>query len=543
MNNIISNKKDYITRLTSIETILQSENNLQTKNFQQNEKYIKYIKWLKDNGAVFEDTLDYPIAYGPSGLVGVKAKRQIENNEAILYIPKRLMIISKDHESKYFINLKKDQTKESKDEDNDTSIIDEDNSSINLTIFLIEQKYEEGNNSFYKPYLDLFPEQDFSVFWSEKRFNELDCISLINSIKILRQEMINEYELLDLNFKKKYNVETFMLFYSHVLSRQFYINDETSALIPMADALNHSSVKIKYEIFDSDNYICKYTEHFSHFKHLQPTSCNIFYQFINKQTNSNLNKAYILKNTNDTDVLLDDSDYFIISTNLQRYETNSQVFNNYGSWPNKSFLKYYCFSLINNKYDYTLISISYKKGNTVFDSNMKIVFPKGLVITEGGEDDILKIKIRKKKICKRLLRYYRFLYFFDNKEVNKNFFYCFDYSIEYCILKRSIELLRTTFDKQNMLHSIDSDIDILEKEIVNINYDSSYFNSVIFRLTQKINLIYQIELLNAVFQLMQRHKPKTYFELIEYISEIDQISQYETNQNSIGKIVSFLVNP
>lgn len=321
-NNNISTKTDYISRLAYLDNILQSENVSETKALQRNEKFIKYINWLKENGAVFEDNLHYPIAYGPSGLVGVKAKRSIDNNEAILYIPKRLMIISKEHESKYVIKEKVTKDKGNKNDDEEPSIIDEDNSSINLTIFLIEQKYKEGDNSFYKPYLDLFPEQDFSIFWSDEKFKELDCDSLVNSIKTLTDEIITEYNQLAIEFKNQYSVETFMMFYSHVLSRQFYINEDTSALIPMTDALNHSASKIKYEIFDSENFICKYTEHFSHFKNIKSTKNDMFYHYINQQLNNSdtnhnshidsNNHTYVLKNTNDIDVLLENTDYFII---------------------------------------------------------------------------------------------------------------------------------------------------------------------------------------------------------------------------------------
>ena len=40
------------------------------------EKYIKFKRWLLENGAVFDYTVDFPCIYG-KGLMGIGAKQDI----------------------------------------------------------------------------------------------------------------------------------------------------------------------------------------------------------------------------------------------------------------------------------------------------------------------------------------------------------------------------------------------------------------------------------------------------------------------------------
>src|SRR5690606_20290089 len=72
-----------------------TQNSLQINpNYSPDEKYLKFIEWLLDNGAIFQDNLDYPVAFGKYNIIGTKAKREISSNEALFYIPKKIMIDS-----------------------------------------------------------------------------------------------------------------------------------------------------------------------------------------------------------------------------------------------------------------------------------------------------------------------------------------------------------------------------------------------------------------------------------------------------------------
>ena len=61
----------------------------------------------------------------------------------------------------------------------------------------------------------------------------------------------------------KMTKEEYSFCYFQVISRQFYLDQKNSALVPLADLLNHSSVSIHYEIYDAENMVFKYSDHFS----------------------------------------------------------------------------------------------------------------------------------------------------------------------------------------------------------------------------------------------------------------------------------------
>ena len=57
-------------------------------------KYDIFKNWLIENGAIFSKNIDFPYVYGPFNLIGCKSISDINENESILLIPKKLMIIS-----------------------------------------------------------------------------------------------------------------------------------------------------------------------------------------------------------------------------------------------------------------------------------------------------------------------------------------------------------------------------------------------------------------------------------------------------------------
>ena len=151
-----------------------------------------------------------------------------------------------------------------------------DYSTLVLTVFLyLENK--KKNKSFFYPYLQLFPKNCFFDFWDENKLNDLDDLEVKISIQDLLYELEDYYTYLILNDKlKDMTKKEFSYFYFQVISRQFYIDDNSSALIPLADLLNHNNVNIRYEIFDSENFIFKYTTHFGSNKIIDIFPTNIF---------------------------------------------------------------------------------------------------------------------------------------------------------------------------------------------------------------------------------------------------------------------------
>ena len=165
--------------------------------------------------------------------------------------------------------------------------------------------------------------------------------------------------------------EEYSFCYFQVISRQFYLDQKNSALVPLADLLNHSSVSIHYEIYDAENMVFKYSDHFSveedikidirptYLKEIpivKPTYNKLIPIIIDKEKNKY--KANEIYETNEDDIIvnLNKNDYFCISTSMnQKMSKNSQAFNNYCDINNKSLLKYYGFCLIDNILIYLII--------------------------------------------------------------------------------------------------------------------------------------------------------------------------------------------
>ena len=141
-------KRNIYSRLSELSNKFNCENIEKTKQINKT-KFDTLRQWSLSNGALFNHSIEFPIAYGPFGYYGVKAKIDINSNEAIIFVPRKQMIISKDYEDKFpFIKITEEK---------------DDRSNFILTIILITEE-EKENNSSYKPYLDLLPINDFLIF-------------------------------------------------------------------------------------------------------------------------------------------------------------------------------------------------------------------------------------------------------------------------------------------------------------------------------------------------------------------------------------------
>lgn len=56
-----------------------------------NSKYGLFKKWLLDNGAVFDDSIQFPAVF-ENGLEGLAAKKEIGPHEAYIFIPNTVIV-------------------------------------------------------------------------------------------------------------------------------------------------------------------------------------------------------------------------------------------------------------------------------------------------------------------------------------------------------------------------------------------------------------------------------------------------------------------
>lgn len=195
-------------------------------------------------------------------------------------------------------------------------------------MFIINE-YLKGQSSFWYPYISLIEDDHFPIFWNDSFLKELQDEYLVESINQIKNDLyLNYYSLVKENIidKEKVDVEYFMKVYSFVMSRNFYISEEQSLLVPMADCLNHNIVNVKYEFYDSDNLVFKYTKELDEDVEIVKTNNNLFKACSINNFKESDNVCVPIEDESDT-LYIADTDYFVISTAKQIYHTNQQVYN------------------------------------------------------------------------------------------------------------------------------------------------------------------------------------------------------------------------
>lgn len=532
-----------IDRIKSLSDFFNKENENPSSNINPTlfQKYSLFKKWLISNGAIFTKNLDFPYTFGPFNLIGCKSLSDINENESILLIPKKLMIISKEllYLNEYIEDIEDDLYE------------DTDMSTLYLTLHLCLEL--DNKNSFFRPYFDLilFNHNYLDDFTEENlNFFEEDD-NIIMSIKQTLDELDELYNVIkEGKYFKTITRKNFFFCYSQVVSRQFYIDKNCTALIPLADLLNHNNIMVHYELYDSENYVFKYTDSFTVSSDINK---DIIPTYIKEYPKNDIDsikeiKPFNINNINNStepedNVNINDNDYFSISTSKgERIDKGKQVFNNYYNGGNKYLLKNYGFCLIDNKYDYTLINFNIEKGKDIYlDKYLEIVFGKKYKTNSDPFYNILKIKIFFNEANFFLVKYFRFFYFYESvKDIKQYVNYKFDIDLEISFIQLSIERLKLKYNCDKI-----TELDELENELFNNKEKINCFkvNALIYRITQKRNILHQIDLLEFILRIIIKYKKeiKCYKDLLLYQKDFVNISRYDTDENSKIKLIKFII--
>ncbi len=97
----------------------------------------------------------------------------------------------------------------------------------------------------------------------------------------------------------------------------------------------------------------------------------------------------------------------------------------------------------------------------------------------------------------------------------------------------------------NKNNNIETELNELENEFFNNKENKIHpfkVNAFIYRITQKVNIIHQIELLEFLLSIMKKYKNeiKTYNDILKYENEFVCISQYDNDDNSKEIIIKFI---
>ena len=501
------------------------------------DKYNNFKKWLDENGAIYPK-LNFPKKF--NNIFGCEATEDIKENSCIFYIPYKLLIDSSNIKIKYLPkSLKK-------------------NNTVKLVLFLLEE-HEKKEKSFYKPYIDLILINDFSnytPFWSKDDLIELNDEMVEENINYYINEIIDYYSEIFDKKEKKFDFMLFKLFYVFVFSRQFNIGDNKMLLIPLADLLNHSPyADIKYEFFDSKNLVMKYTSDFNDNNNLSKdilsnnlkafTDFSDFFQNyeINPKKKEKNDEIKIIKVDYETkeekDYELNDSDYFVISTNKQIFNKGTQIFNNYGICSNEYLLVNLGFCLLDNPGDKTKIILPWPLHLEFLKNFLEKNFLDDFVNKDSYIKDkmiYIRLYVKRNKIAKKILNILRYEIYHELKKFEKK--------KEIECLNKYIEIINDKLDMNN--NSVFKLINNIKEMIykTGINNDNK-FNIAIFKLTQKLNLLYQKEIINNMINILNSDEKN---EIINYETFSDKVKKYENiksiymKQDDIKNIILYYLN-
>ena len=519
------------------------------------EKFKIYKNWLIGNGAIFDKNIDFPITYGPFHKIGCKSISNINENEAILLIPKSLIINSEDLHflDKYLENILDDFS-------------DEEIPTIYLTLYLLLEK--QNPQSFFKPFIDIIflheKNDNFKIYnkWNEKNLDELNDEIAINSFENMLNNTDDIFNLIRQCDKfSKMNKNEFLDCYYQIISKKIDLNDKNnnSIVVPLIDLfVLDSSIKLRYEIYDSENMIFKYNSLFNVQNNdkvnLQMTKSN-FLPF-NKPSYNKLLPFIVNYNKDEEDeddddenkelFKLNNNDFFSMAVSKKEIILKDSIICCNQNYPNnKKMLKTKGFCLLYNRNDYINIKFKFNRGELLTDKYLENIF--GDLYQTRNDDPIyntLKIKIEFNNISSNLLKYYRFMYFYDIKKNAKEYFkYHFDLKLELSIISLSIDFLKNKLKMMEANYALETDIKNLENELYE-KKEPDYFvtNLLMFRISEKIILKNQIELLSYILKIMTKYKNDIsgYNNIFDYIDKEKNENKYDKEEYTRMKILRFI---
>jgi len=497
------------------------------------DKYINFKKWLDDNGAIYPK-VSFPVKF--SNIIGCQATEDIKQNNCIFYIPYKLLIDSSNIKINYLpTSLKK-------------------NNTLKLVLFLIEE-YNKKEKSFYKPYIDIIMLNDYSnytPFWKSDDYDDLNDELVEENINYYINEITDYYQQIFDKKKKKEDFILFKLFYVFVFSRQFNIGDNKMFLIPLADLLNHSPYSdIKYEFLDSRNLVMKYTSDFNDNNNLSKdiitnnlknyTDFSDFFKSFDYKKRIKEEKIKVIDvdyDDEENNYELTNNDYFVISTNSQTFNKGSQIFNNYGICSNEYLLVNLGFCLLDNPGDKTKVILSFQKPDKRLKKYLVDNYIEDFLNKDYYEKDkaiYIRLYIKREKIATRILNILRFNVYNDAKKFDK---------------KKEIECYENylSFINKNIESKNYSPFKLINKvkEIIYKNgiTNENKFNIEVFKLTQKLNLMYQKEFINTMISILKNDnsdKIKNFRDFIFVVENYDKIkSVYLKSEMIKNTIVNYL---
>ncbi|CDW76123.1 set domain protein [Stylonychia lemnae] len=246
--------EDILNRLKQENCLCINKN--KTRELQQQTLFIKFHKWLKENGAIYDHCIEYPVAFSDKPdnqnfyLIGVAAKKLLGPQQAYLYIPNKLIINEyKLLQSEYGHIFRENEHLFKEGSEGE---------QIQLIFYVICEQIK-GEASFWYPYFQTCQDSDLPQFWKDDELEDLEDQLMIAEIQEVRGNYQKEFqlcrsiaskypELIDLD---KFSEDLYKIAYNLVTTRCFGWSLPYTSLVPLADCFNHYNIDNQYELFNS----------------------------------------------------------------------------------------------------------------------------------------------------------------------------------------------------------------------------------------------------------------------------------------------------
>ena len=236
---------------------------------------------------------------------------------------------------------------------------------------------------------------------------------------------------------------------------------------------------------------------------------------------------------------LNDNDFFVISTNKQIFKKGTQIFNNYGICSNEYLLVNLGFCLIDNPGDKTKVVFPIPTPENFLQKFLVKNYLDDFLNKESYIKDkaiYIRLYVKRNKLSKKILNIFRYEIYHELKKFEKK--------KEIDCLNKYINFLNGKLDMNNnspfkLINNI--------KEMVyksGIKNDNK-FNIAIFKLTQKLNLLYQKEVVNNMINILKNDEKN---EIINYETFLEKVKKYENikslylNKEEIKNIIIYYLN-
>ena len=210
-------------------------------------KYAAFKAWMIENGAVFDEAVEYPAVF-QGGLEGLAAKKPIGPYQAYIFVPNKLIIsVARAKACPELRQLIADNFDVFGD-------IHPDREQLLLATFLLYE-HLKGADSFWQPYLRVMNVSDLACDWEAGELDQFMDVELKMDAELYRSEIETEWRQIEPILQANpslfpgYSKDVFERFYNFACTRCFGWTMPSTMMVPLADFMNHLPIDNEYNVY------------------------------------------------------------------------------------------------------------------------------------------------------------------------------------------------------------------------------------------------------------------------------------------------------